>query len=134
MRRRTPAVLAAVAVSAAVALFASSPADADPSIAAVAPADYEVLDVRSPAQRNAIARTGVAINDIEHGIAHVTATNAEVRALRRAGFTVQAELTTLAFPPADVERGLKYLAYEGPAAPVPTALDLMRQELAQKIT
>jgi carboxypeptidase T len=90
-----------VAVSAAVALFASSPADADPSIAAVAPAEYEVLDVRSPAQRNAIARTGVAINDIEHGIAHVTATNAEVRALRKAGFTVQAELTTLAFPPAD---------------------------------
>jgi hypothetical protein len=90
-----------VAVAAAVALFASSPADADPQIAAVAPAEYEVLDVRTLAKRNAVAKTGVAINDIEHGIAHVTATNAEVRALRKAGFTVQAQLSTLAFPPAD---------------------------------
>ncbi len=101
MRRRTPAVLAAAVVSASVALFGAAPADADPSIAANTPAEYEVLDVRSVAQRNAIARTGAGINDIEHSVAHVTATASEVRALRRAGFTVQAELTTLAFPPAD---------------------------------
>lgn len=99
MRRRSLAVLTAVALSAVAAVSASSPAGAgaapDPA------AEYEVLDVRTVAQRNTIQRTGAAIDSIEHSIAHITATGAEVNKLRKLGFTVEAPLTTMAFPPAD---------------------------------
>jgi carboxypeptidase T len=98
MRRRTLAVLAAGC--AAAALLAASPAGAEPSPSSE-PAQYEVADVRTPAQRNAVARTGAAIDDIEHSVATITATPAEVRALRRAGFTVQPVLSVQDFPPAD---------------------------------
>lgn len=60
--------------------------------------------MRTEAQRNRIARIGAAIEDIEHGVAAVTATGAEVSRLRKAGFTVKEapeQLTTLDFPPAD---------------------------------
>src|SRR5688572_22700991 len=99
MRRRSLAVLAAVALCATAAVSASSPAGAeqvpDPA------AEYEIHDVRTLSQRNVITRTGVAIEDIEHGVATVTATGAEVSKLRRLGFKVESPLTTLDFPPAD---------------------------------
>jgi len=98
MRRRILAAL--TAAGAAAALLAASPAGADPSPSAE-PAQYEVSDVRTAAQRTAVARTGAAIDDVEHSVATVTATPAEVRALRRAGFTVQPVLAVLDFPPAD---------------------------------
>ncbi|GAA4969550.1 M14 family metallopeptidase [Actinoplanes utahensis] len=98
MRRRSFAVLAAVALCVSTAVSASSPAGAEQFDAA---AEYEIYDVRTVAQRNVIARTGVAVDDIEHGVATVTATGAEVARLKRLGFTVEPAARTLAFPPAD---------------------------------
>jgi hypothetical protein len=94
MRRRT---IVAIALAIAV-LPMASPASAAPNAAA---SQYQVLDVRTPAARNAIARTGAAIDGVEHSIVTVTATGAEVRQLRRLGFTVQPVLTTFDFPPSD---------------------------------
>src|SRR3954468_1285563 len=53
-------------------------------------AQYEVYDVRTLAQRNAIAGTGAAIDGMEHAVVEITATGREVRALRALGFTVKA--------------------------------------------
>ncbi|EEP72825.1 peptidase M14 carboxypeptidase A [Micromonospora sp. ATCC 39149] len=71
-------------------------------------AEYEVLGVRTLAARNAIARTGAAVNAAEHGILHVTATDAEVTAIRWLGYQVKKQVApaqdgvgTYAFPPAD---------------------------------
>jgi hypothetical protein len=100
MRRRTIVALATITLAVTAVLSPVGPAVAEPAGAQVA-SQYEILDVRNLAQRNAIARTGVAIDGIEHGIATVTATGAEVRLLRRLGFTVQPTLSALAFPPAD---------------------------------
>ena len=99
MRRRIPVALATAALT-AVTLVGAGPVAAEPASETTA-AEYEVFDVRSLAQRNAITRTGAAINDMEHSVATVTATGAEVRALRRQGFTVQPVPTVLDFPPAD---------------------------------
>ena len=99
MRRRRTAV-AALAVAMLGALLTGMPADAAPT-ASAEPAQYEVLDVRSAAQRNVIARTGVAIDSVEHAVVTVTATPAEVRALQRKGFTVEQILQTFDFPPSD---------------------------------
>ena len=98
MRRRIPVALATAALTAAT-LIGAGPVAAEPASETTA-AEYEVFDVRSLAQRNAITRTGAAINDMEHSVATVTATGAEVRALRRQGFTVQPVSTVLDFPPA----------------------------------
>lgn len=99
MRRRTTVAAFAVAVLGLTAAVAG-PASAQPDVSAE-PAQYEVLDVRSAVQRNAIARTGVAIDGFEHAVVTVTATPAEVRKLQRQGFTVQPVLTTFDFPPSD---------------------------------
>lgn len=98
MRRRIPVMLAVLAAAASV--VAAAPASAGPA-ADNGPAQYEVADVRTAAQRNAIVRTGAAIDDVEHSVATVTATTAEVRSLRRLGFTVQPVLTTVDFPARD---------------------------------
>lgn len=98
MRRRSFSVFAAVALCVTAAVAASAPAGAEQFDAAT---EYEIYDVRTVAQRNVIARTGVAIDDIEHGVATVTATGAEVARLKRLGFTVEPAARTLAFPPAD---------------------------------
>ena len=100
MRRRTLVSLAVLVLGATATLVGTGPAGAAPTGSAE-PAQYEILDVRSPAQRTAIARSGVAIDDVEHAIVTVTASAAEVRSLRRQGFDVQPVLRTLDFPPAD---------------------------------
>ncbi|GIE95679.1 carboxypeptidase T [Paractinoplanes rishiriensis] len=100
MRRRTTVALAVLLLAATAGLTGTGTASAAPAGEQTA-GQYEVLDVRSLAKRNAIARTGVAIDGVEHGIATITATSAEVRSLQRLGFTVQPVLTTLDFPPAD---------------------------------
>ena len=100
MRRRTLASLAVLVLGATATLAGTGPAGAAPTGGAE-PAQYEILDVRSTAQRAAIARSGVAIDDVEHAIVTVTASAAEVRSLRRQGFDVQPVLTTFDFPPAD---------------------------------
>lgn len=103
MRRRSLAAFAAAAMCATAALTASAPAGAGPVPDAAG--EYEIYDVRTAAQRNTIARIGAAIEDIEHGVATVTATGAEVRQLRKSGFTVERvaeeSIGALDFPPAD---------------------------------
>ncbi|MBM2613949.1 zinc carboxypeptidase [Actinoplanes sp. LDG1-06] len=99
MRRRRTAV-AALTVAMLGALIAGVPADAAPTVS-TEPAQYEIYDVRNQGQRNQIARTGVAIDSVEHAVVTVTATPQEVRALQRQGFTVQPVLSTFDFPPSD---------------------------------
>ena len=72
MRRRVPrttvrsATVAVAALTAGVALAASGPVSAQPATPGAAKADasaqYEILDARTSAQRNAIASTGAAID------------------------------------------------------------------------
>ncbi|GID95620.1 carboxypeptidase T [Amorphoplanes digitatis] len=109
-RRRLNALVSAAAVGAA--LIAAS-ATAAPPATAVARADtsaqYEVYDVRTLAQRNAIASTGAAIDGAEHSVVEITATGSEVKALRALGFTVNPvtvplpteDVSTLDFPSRD---------------------------------
>jgi carboxypeptidase T len=103
MRRRRVTGLVA-AVTAGLALIAASPAIAPAATAVPRAADtaapYEVYDVRTLAQRNAIAGTGAAIDGMEHSIVEITATGREVKALRALGFTVKPAAT--AVPGGDV--------------------------------
>ncbi|GIE91673.1 carboxypeptidase T [Actinoplanes regularis] len=82
-----------------LALIASEPAAA--AVDEAESAAYEVYDVRTAAQRNAIARTGAAIDSVEHAVVQITATPAEVRRLQRQGFTVEPVNRVLDFPSAD---------------------------------
>ncbi|GAA4574103.1 hypothetical protein GCM10023176_40450 [Micromonospora coerulea] len=74
-----------------------------------AAAGYRVIGPRTLADRNAVARTGAAIDYSEHGVLHVTATGSEAAAISRLGFRLEkdaapaptGEAGTLAFPPAD---------------------------------
>jgi carboxypeptidase T len=105
MRRRVTA--AAAAVLAGITLFAAGPAEAGPG--PDESAAYEVFDVRTVTQRNEIARSGAAIDGVEHAVVEITATAAEVKALRAQGFKVEkvpeelppGSATTLDFPPRD---------------------------------
>ncbi|MGW4464676.1 M14 family metallopeptidase [Micromonospora sp. NPDC004704] len=112
-RRRT----IALATTVAVGLFAvvTSPVSADPkpgAISADTSAEYRVLGPRTLEDRNAVVKTGAAINYSEHGILNVTATAAEVKAITALGFTLEAVpappargatdgVGINAFPPAD---------------------------------
>ncbi|GAA0522283.1 carboxypeptidase T [Paractinoplanes deccanensis] len=98
MRRRLGFLTALLVGGALIGAPASATPPAPPP---GTPGQFEVYDVRTAAQRNAIARTGAAIDAIQHGVAEITATGSEVRSLRRQGFTVQPVLTTLDFPPSD---------------------------------
>lgn len=111
MRRRRLTGLV-IATAAGLALIAGSAAAAPPATAeprADTAAQYEIYDVRTFAQRNAIASTGAAIDGIEHSVAEITATRSELRALRALGFTVRPaaeslpedEISTLDFPSRD---------------------------------
>ncbi|WP_329106442.1 M14 family metallopeptidase [Micromonospora sp. NBC_01699] len=112
-RRRT----IALATTVAIGLFAvvSGPVSADPkpgAISAATSAEYRVLGPRTLEDRNAVGKTGAAINYSEHGILNITATAAEVKAITALGFTLEAVpappargatdgVGTMAFPPAD---------------------------------
>jgi murein tripeptide amidase MpaA len=94
-------VALAIAILGATATLAGAgPAGAE-AVAEPVPAQYEVYDVRTHAQLDRIARSGVAIDDIEHAVVTVTATDLEVRSLRRQGFSVQPILQTYDFPSSD---------------------------------
>jgi carboxypeptidase T len=55
---------------------------------------YQVMDVRTLAQRNTIVATGVSLDGVADGVADITATPSEVAQLRKLGFTVLAVSTT----------------------------------------
>jgi carboxypeptidase T len=92
MRRRLSLT---VALLAAIVVVMAGNAAAAPEPVAETSGPYQVLQVRTLAQRDAIARTGVSIDGIEHGVADVSATPSEIAALRAMGFQVVAtpELT-----------------------------------------
>ncbi len=112
-RRRALTALVSTAIV-GLLVASANPVAAQPapggSGAAVAPSvEYRVLGPKTLADRNAVARTGAAIDYVEHGVLNVTATAAEAGAIRRLGFTLEKVAppaasggpTTLAFPPAD---------------------------------
>lgn len=83
-----------VAIAAAfLALTAAAPAQAAST--------YRVENVRTQAQRSAVARIGAAIVAVDHGSVTVTASRSDLRALRRAGFKVVASARKADFPAAD---------------------------------
>jgi len=87
MRRRATTLVAAAIGLALITLSAAPPATAEPG--ADSSAQYEVYDATSLAQRNVIARTGAAIDDVGDGVVAITATKSEIRALRKLGYTVK---------------------------------------------
>jgi murein tripeptide amidase MpaA len=76
-------------------LIAAAPA------AQAAPTTYRVEDVRTLKQRAAVARTGAAIIERDHGSVTVTASRSDLRKLRRAGFRVVSTARKTDFPQAD---------------------------------
>jgi hypothetical protein len=100
----------AVAVLGLAALIVPNPVSASPvTPVAETSAHYQVTGIKTLAQRNAIAATGALIDGIDHGVADITATQSEVLALQKRGFTVvkvaqqqpESGLAIDNFPPAD---------------------------------
>ncbi len=102
-------------------------------------AAYEVIGPDSFAEVNAVAATGAAVDGVEHGRVHITATRAEVRQIRRLGFQVVAvpqdtassegDIGVLAFPPSDSG----YHDYNEMVADI-NALVAAHPTIAQKLT
>jgi carboxypeptidase T len=106
----------AVVTGLGIVTVAAGPVAAEPApdrAAESAAAGYRVLGPRTFTDRNAVARTGAAIDYSEHGVLHVSATAAEAAAISKLGFRLEplapppsaergaGEVGTLAFPPAD---------------------------------
>jgi carboxypeptidase T len=92
--RRVTAVVATLAIGLVAA--AAGPASADPRSESWSAGEqhearqYRVLGPRTAAERTAVARTGAAIDHVEDGVLHVTATPAEARAITALGFRIEA--------------------------------------------
>ncbi|SBT53916.1 Zinc carboxypeptidase [Micromonospora narathiwatensis] len=92
--RRRLALAAAVGLTLVTAL--TGPASARPApdrSAEPAAVGYRVLGPRTLADRNAVARTGAAIDYSEHGVLYVTATRTEAAAISRLGFRLEEDVT-----------------------------------------
>ena len=94
MGRRVLAVLAALSSGAMLVLAGPAPGAPSSSADTVSAqsstsAQYRVVGPRTIADRNAVARTGAAIDYIEHGTIYVSATGDEVALIRKLGFTVE---------------------------------------------
>ncbi|SBT50728.1 Murein tripeptide amidase MpaA [Micromonospora auratinigra] len=106
--RRRLALAAAAGLTLVTALAAPAAARPAPEPEPAATA-YRVVGPRTLADRNAVARTGAAIDYVEDGRLYVSATRAEARAITRLGFGLERETTpapaggatAYAFPPAD---------------------------------
>src|SRR4051812_24294987 len=101
--RSTLTALVITAVVIAAAPGTASGATADPS----GSASYQVIGPDTFDDVNAVARTGAAVDGVEHGRVTITATAAEVKQIRRLGFQVElipqpstGGVSTQAFPPA----------------------------------
>jgi carboxypeptidase T len=71
---------------------APEPSRPEPAVGAAAAAEYVVHGPRTWDDADAVAGTGAAVDYIEHGKLHVSATPAEVRAITRLGFEVEQEI------------------------------------------
>ncbi|WP_275412683.1 M14 family zinc carboxypeptidase, partial [Rhizocola hellebori] len=110
MRRSKVAVLVS-ALAVTLAFVATAPVQSAPSgPEASTSAQYRVTGPKTFADRNAVARTGAAIDYSEHGTLFITATSAEANAIQKLGFglelvpapTVHADDVTINdFPSAD---------------------------------
>lgn len=90
MRRQVAILISALAVGAALVLTGpatGAPTDAD-AVESTS-AQYRILGPKTFADRNAVARTGAAIDYSEHGILFVTATRAEVKQIAGLGFKAE---------------------------------------------
>jgi carboxypeptidase T len=111
MRRQVAVIISALAVGAALVLTGpATGAPADPDAAASTSAQYQVVGPKTFADRNAVARTGAAIDYTEHGRIYVTATKAEAKQIMGLGFRLElipppaastSEVGIADFPPAD---------------------------------
>ncbi|MDG4763295.1 M14 family zinc carboxypeptidase [Solwaraspora sp. WMMD406] len=105
-----------LAIAGVVGIFAivTGPVSADPKPTGVdrdsIAGPYRVLGPKTFADRDAVAKTGAAIDYIEHGVLNITATRAEIRAIEALGFEVEAvrapardtgDVGTMDFPPSD---------------------------------
>ena len=114
--RRRGLVLAAALAAGLLAIAggpvsAKPPPDpqAGPASEPAAAAQYRVLGPRTLDERNAVARTGAAIDSVEDGRLYVSATGAEAKAITSLGFRLEAlprppangGVGTLDFPSAD---------------------------------
>src|SRR5690349_21532205 len=93
MRPRVAVLITALAVTASLtftgpATGATPPID--PGNAPVTSAQYVVIGPKTLADRNAVAKTGAAIDLVEHGNLYITATPAEVSQIRGLGFLLEA--------------------------------------------
>ncbi|MFF5213834.1 M14 family zinc carboxypeptidase [Micromonospora sp. NPDC000442] len=82
-----------VAAGLGLLTIAAPPVSAEPAPnrdAQPAAVPYRVLGPKTLADRNAVARTGAAIDYSEHGVLHVSATRAEAAAITRLGFRLEA--------------------------------------------
>jgi carboxypeptidase T len=102
--RSTLTAVVVTAVMIAAAPGTASGAAADPS----GSASYQVIGPDTFDDVNAVARTGAAVDGVEHGRVTITATAAEVKRIRQLGFQVElvpqpsgGGVTAQAFPPAD---------------------------------
>ncbi len=90
MRRTFVALLSAAAVGSAMILAGPTAATARPDLQMVDTShQYVVTGPKTLADRDAIARTGAAIDTIEDGKIYVTATSADVVKIRALGFGLQ---------------------------------------------
>lgn len=105
-RRLALAVVAGLGLTAVATGPVSARPAPEPEPAAVS---YRVLGPRTLADRNAVARTGAAIDSAEHGVLYVSANRSEAAAITRLGFRLELEVEpapaegarAYAFPPAD---------------------------------
>jgi carboxypeptidase T len=86
MQRST---LLAAAATAILLVTTTGPAPAAGAAADDAPSEYRVIGPRTFDDVDAIARTGAAVDDVDDGKVYVTATAAEVSAIRALGFDVE---------------------------------------------
>ncbi|HEY7592841.1 MAG TPA: M14 family metallopeptidase [Actinophytocola sp.] len=111
MRHERPSIVVGALAALTLVLSVTGTAASEPAPAAQprGSAEYFVSGTIDSHVRNAVAKTGAAINSVEHGALNVTATPAEVAKIRALGLTVSAEpaparagdVEPLDFPPAD---------------------------------
>ncbi|HCT75273.1 MAG TPA: hypothetical protein DGG94_11925 [Micromonosporaceae bacterium] len=108
MRRQVAVLISALAIGAALVL--TGPATGAPDDAAEnTVSQYRIVGPKTWADRNAVARTGAAVDYIEHGKIYVSATRTEAQAIQKLGFGLEllpppattGEIGIQDFPPAD---------------------------------
>ena len=109
MHIRVRSTLVIVAVTAVLVASAPGTAAGAPDPTDQGSASYQVIGPQTFDDVNAIARTGAAIDGVEHGRVQITATASEVKQIRKLGFQVDlvpqptdsGGVSAQAFPPAD---------------------------------